>query len=81
MYSYEISHVIEKYQSNIPSSIYLDICDNSPQINRILYNPWSDCFDIWDNEGNYWNFKVFYEACIKTWLVTNNSKWLRTSII
>jgi len=61
MYSHEISQIMEKYQSNIPSSIYMGICKNSPQITHIFYDAFADCFNMWDEEGNRWRFKVLME--------------------
>lgn len=32
MYNWEIDNTLKKYNYDIPSSIYLDICKSSPQI-------------------------------------------------
>ena len=62
MYSWEIMQIMEQYNYNLPSRVYLDITENSPQINHVAYSEWNSHFEIWDREGNYWNFGVYYEA-------------------
>jgi len=62
MYSWEITNTMEHYNYNLPSNVYLEMTDNSPQINHVTYNAWNDRLEMWDKEGSYWSFKVYYEA-------------------
>jgi len=62
MYSWEITNTLKYYEYNLPSYVYLDMTGNSPQINRVAYNAGNNRIDMWDNEGNHWDFKVYYEA-------------------
>ena len=62
MYSWEIAKTMEYYNYNLPSKVYLDITENSPQINKVIYNTYSRKFEISDNEGSHWNFEVYHEV-------------------
>jgi len=62
MYSWEIAQTMEKFNYDLPSYVYLDMTDNSPQINRVMFNAGSNQFEVWDQEGSYWSFQVHYEA-------------------
>jgi len=62
MYSWEIMQTMEQYYYNLPSKVYLDITEHSPQINHVAYNAGNNRFEIWDREGNHWNFGVYYDA-------------------
>jgi len=62
MYSWEIVKTMEKYNYNLPSNVYLDMTEKSPQIIRVTYNACNNRFEIQDNEGSYWQFEVHYEA-------------------
>lgn len=35
MYTWEIDDTMRSYNFNLPSSVYINICDSSPQINYI----------------------------------------------
>ena len=58
MYSYEINQTIESQYYNIDSETYMDICNTSPQISRVKYEPFEDNFNIWTNDNYHWTFKV-----------------------
>ena len=62
MYSWEITQTMKDYDYCIPSNVYLDITENSSQINHVTFNPWDSSFEMWDEHGEYWNFKVYYKA-------------------
>ena len=62
MYSWEITNLMEQYNHNLPSDVYLDITKNSPQISQVTYLAYSNRFEIKDNEGSYWKFEVHYQA-------------------
>lgn len=58
MYSYEINKTLESQNYNIDSETYMDICNTSPQISRVKYEPFEDNFNIWTNDNYHWAFKV-----------------------
>ena len=58
MYSYEINQTLESQNYNIDSKLYIDICNTSPQISRVKYEPFEDNFNIWTNDNYHWIFKV-----------------------
>lgn len=60
MYSYEINDILLKNNYIITPDIYMELTTTSPQIKHIKYNPYSNNFEMWDEE-NYWNFKVIKE--------------------
>ena len=62
MYSWEITKTMQDYNFSLPSKVYLDITGNSPQIDHVTYSAWNGRLEMWDNEGGYWNFEVYYEA-------------------
>lgn len=57
MYSYEIQQLLESYQYNISSDIYLQICTSS-QINHVKYTAFGDFFEIWTDDNYYWKLTV-----------------------
>ena len=62
MYSWEISKTMETFNYNLPAHIYLDITENSPQINRVEFNAYDSRFEIWAENEEYWNFQVYCSA-------------------
>lgn len=62
MYSWEITQVMKDYEYRLPSHVYLYITESSPQVNHVSFNAWNSRFEMWDNEGEYWNFEVYYQA-------------------
>ena len=58
MYSYQINQTIVSQNYNIDSETYMDICNTSPQISRVKYEPFEDNFNIWTNDNYHWTFKV-----------------------
>ncbi len=58
MYSYEINETLESQNYNIDSEAYMNICNTSPQISRVKYEPFEDNFNIWTNDNYHWTFKV-----------------------
>lgn len=59
MYSYEISNLVNHYNQNIPSPLYVKIIQTSPQINHVKYNPFGNYYEMWDNEGCYWKYSIY----------------------
>lgn len=59
MYSWEITETMRKHDFRIPSNLYDKIRRSSPQINHVKYDGFTQKFEMWDNEGNYWSFDVY----------------------
>lgn len=59
MYSYEITQLMESSGYNIDSETYINMIKSSPQINHIAYKQFDNCFNMWDDNGEYWNYKVY----------------------
>ena len=62
MYSWEITNIMEQYNYNLPSYVYLDVTGSSPQINSVTFDAYSNRFEIKDQEGCCWNFEVYNQA-------------------
>ena len=58
MYSYEIEQLLKMRNYLLSVKEYFDICDNSPQIVRVTYNPFDDIFIIYTNDNYEFKFKV-----------------------
>lgn len=58
MFSWEINQLLESQSYNLDSETYMNICRTSPQILRVKYDPYSNSFEIWANDDNYWKFSV-----------------------
>ena len=56
MYSCEINQILESQNYNIDSETYIAVCNTSPQISRVKYNPYDNKYEIWTNDNYYWNF-------------------------
>lgn len=59
MYSCEINQILELQNYNIDSETYINICDTSPQISRVKYDPYDNKYDIWTNDNFYWKINVY----------------------
>jgi hypothetical protein len=59
MFSWEITQIMESTNFNIDSKTYLHMCSTSPQINHIVYDPYSNNFEMWDEVGEHWIFTVY----------------------
>jgi hypothetical protein len=59
MYSFEIDNILKSQNYNIDSWTYLNVCQNSPQLSHIKYNAYDDFFEMWDDQGLYWKFRVY----------------------
>ena len=53
MYSYEIDQTLKSQKYNINFDIYLNICQSSPQLSKIKYNPYENFFEIWTKDNYY----------------------------
>lgn len=59
MYSIEIDQKLKSENYNIRSDTYLHICDSSPQIIHIKYDPYSNLFELWTTDNFYWKIKIY----------------------
>ena len=59
MYSYEIDQTIKSQNYNIKSDIYLNICNTSPQISRVKYDPYDNKYEILTDDNYYWKISVY----------------------
>lgn len=59
MYSYEIDQIIKSQNYNIDSESYINICNTSPQIARVKYNPYDNKYEIWTTDNYYWKINVY----------------------
>lgn len=58
MYSYEITNIMNQQNFNIDPNIYINIIQTSPQIDRVIYKPFGNYYEMWDKDGCYWKFNV-----------------------
>lgn len=59
MYSYEINKTLESQNYNIDSETYMDICNTSPQISRVKYEPYDNKYEIWTKDNFYWKINIY----------------------
>lgn len=65
MYSWEIDNIINKYNHNLPSSVYVDIINTSPQIiyiKRINDKEFKLVTKDSDDSVREWVFSVFRDT-------------------
>ena len=58
MYSWEIQKLLELRNYLLNSEEYLNVCNTSPQINRISYNGYEDNFNMTTKDNYHFKFKV-----------------------
>lgn len=58
MYSWEIKQLLELKKYLITSNEYIRICNTSPQIDYIKYNPYEDNFYIHTKDNYSFTFKL-----------------------
>ena len=61
MFSEEILDILKRHDHRIDSKTYINIIKNSPQINHIIYKPFGDYYEAWDDNGIYFLFSVYYK--------------------
>ena len=65
MFTWEIDNLMKKYQYNLPSSAYLEICKTSPQI-IFIKREYDNQFKIVtkedDNSSTEWEFGVYRDT-------------------
>jgi hypothetical protein len=66
MYSWELKNFINERNKYLGGDDLLKIISlkENPQLNHIIFNPYNNIYEMWDNCGNYYNFKAmpFEEA-------------------
>ncbi len=58
MYSWEIQQLMELRNYLLTVKEYFNICETSPQIREVSYNPYEDNFKIETEDRYKFNFKV-----------------------
>lgn len=58
MYSWEISELLKLKNYLLSAKEYIELCESSPQIVRITYNPFEDNFTIITQDEYTFKFKV-----------------------
>ena len=58
MYSWEIEQLLKLRNYLLDVKEYFEICDKSPQITRVSYNPYDDNFTIETSDNYKLTFKV-----------------------
>lgn len=66
MYTWEIQQELEKYNWNIESKIYLKICQTSPQITLVEYQPYGNQFHMTTSDGLDERFTVYCKDYINS---------------
>lgn len=61
MYSYEIDNIMHNNNYKISSSLYIDICRNSPQIIYVGRKSDTDYY-IATNDGYNWLFELYCDT-------------------
>lgn len=59
MYSSEIDELMKLYKYNIDNETYINIINNSPQLNHIIYKQFGNYYEMWDCNGKYWKYNVY----------------------
>ena len=59
MYSWEIEQLLKLKDYLISNKEYFEICDTSPQIKGIEYNPFENNFYMWTDDNYNFRFKVY----------------------
>lgn len=59
MYSWEITEFLKEKHYELSACEYQEMIKNSTQVTRLSYNSYSNSFDMWDDSGMHWSFKVF----------------------
>lgn len=72
MYSHEIQEYIKlrNYLIGGDDLLTLTSIEENPQLNHIIYHPDSSSYEMWDRDGEYFNFKAMnYEEAKQKGLV------------
>lgn len=60
MYPVELKQYIDERNGvlNTEETKFAIDIDIHTQLDHVSYNPWNHSYDMWDNLGNYYHFKV-----------------------
>lgn len=58
MYSWEIVKLLELRQYVLDVKEYFNVCETSPQITRVTYNPYDDKIKVLTSDKYEFNFKI-----------------------
>ena len=61
MYDWELHNYLKERNYNLNHLEYDYVCKTCPQLNHIKYEPYEDLFKMWSNDGEYFEFKVYYD--------------------
>lgn len=62
MYSYEIDNILKEKNYDLESTLYGEICKNSPQICRVTFNAFENNFSISTDDNWHWTFNVHLDT-------------------
>lgn len=65
MYDWELHSYLKERNYNLNHLEYDYVCKTCPQLNHIKYEPYEDLFKMWSNDGEYFEFKVYYDKNLK----------------
>lgn len=58
MYDWELKNYLNERNNALSSKEYLYVCDTCPQISRVKYNAFDNCFEVW-TDCSYFRFQVY----------------------
>ena len=60
MYPEELKRFIEERNHKLGGNDLLKVIsiEENPQLNHIIYNPYSNSYEMWDRYGNYYTFEA-----------------------
>lgn len=81
MYSWEVEEFLRKRNHYIGGDDLMKVTSilNNPQLNHIKFNAETSEYEMWDKEGNYFNFKAmpYTEAVNKGLVKQKDDDWER----
>ena len=61
MYDWELRNYLKERNYTLNHLDYNYVCKTCPQLNHIKYEPFDDIFKAWSSDGEYFEFKVYYD--------------------
>ena len=58
---------MKQFNYALPSYLYLQITDTSPQISSIKYSPYDGMYELCTDDGGHWIFSVYYQKTNKNY--------------
>lgn len=77
MYPYEVAEFLKQRNWYIGGDDLIKITSvkENPQLNHIKFNAWTNEYEMWDIEGNYYKFTAMpYKEAIEKGLVKSKQK-------